>query len=183
MHGSQIKVLIVDDDPKFARLMAQTLKNKNCLVQSVSDIKMALSLLLNEIFHVVFIDCVLESGQGFDLVEDIRKALGHSVEIVMMSGVITGKSLSNYVDSGSCNFFPKPISDRELERTLESLRNKIKYGEEKNILTRLFTKEISDIEKMKFLVSLKTAKSYEIFLYINSLLESKESFKNRICFQ
>ena len=177
MLDDQIKALIVDDNPHFAKLMAQTLKSKNCLVKTVTEPKTALALLLNEVFHVVFIDCILQSGQGTDLIPEIRNILGHSVEIIMMSGVVTGKSLSNYVDVGICDFLSKPISDKELESNLEKLRNKIKYGESKNILTKLFTKEISNLEKIKFLVSLSAAKDYEFFLYINSLLESGESFK------
>lgn len=177
MSDNQIKALVIDDNPQFSRLMTQALESKNCLVKTASEPRAALTLLLNEVFHVVFIDCILQAGQGTDLIPEIRKLLGHSVEIIMMSGVVTGKSLSNYIDVGICDFLSKPISDKELESNLEKLRSKIKYGESKNILTKLFTKEISDLEKIKFLISLNTARDYEFFLYVNSLLTAKESFK------
>ena len=177
MSGDQIKVLVLDDDPNFTKALVQTLRNKNCVVKAVSEYKEALTLLLREVFHVAFIDCILQLGQGVDFVRDIRQILGNSVEIIMMSGVVTSKSFSNYVDSEICDFLSKPISDKELEISLDRLRNKVRYGESKSILTRLFTKEVSDIEKIKFLISLNTAKDYEFFLYINSLLESGESFK------
>ena len=176
MVTNKIKVLIVDDNPIFVGLMTKNLESKNCLVKSTSDQHTALSLLLNEIFHIVFIDCILHSGQGTDLTQMIRSSLGHSVEIIMMSGVVAEKSLSNYIDTGTCDFLSKPISDKELEENLNKVKDKIVYGSDQNILTKLFVKNDSDhLQKLKLLVSLSKAKDYEFFLYLNSLLSSKES--------
>ena len=153
MNDEQIKVLIVDDDPKFSEILKQNLENKNCFVKCVSDQQKALSLLINEVFHIAFIDCILHSGQGTNLIKDLREPLGHSVEIIMMSGVIPEKSLSSYIDLGICNFLSKPISDKEIEENLNRVKEKIIYGDNQNILTKLFNKENSDIQKLKFLVS------------------------------
>ena len=174
MQADQIKALVVDDDPKFLEIMKHTLESKDCFVQCVSEKQQALSLLMNEVFHIVFIDCVLHSGQGTELIDEIRKALGHSVEIIMMSGVVPEKSLSNYIDIGICNFLSKPISDKEIEENLKLVKEKIIYGNKKNILIKLFS-QFSFIQKLKFLISLNKAKSHEFFLYLGSLLSSKES--------
>lgn len=174
MQANQIKALVVDDDPKFLEIMKQTLESKDCFVQCVSEKQKALSLLMNEVFHLVFIDCILHSGQGTELIQEIRKALGYSVEIIMISGVVPEKSLSNYIDVGICNFLSKPISDKEIEENLKFVKEKIIYGKKQNILVKLFS-QYSFIQKLKFLVSLKRAKSHEFFIYLGSLLSSKES--------
>ncbi len=174
MKTDQIKALVVDDDPRFLETMQKTLESKSCFVKCTSDKQEAMSILINEIFHVVFIDCVLQSGQGTDLMEKIRESLGYSVEIIMMSGVVPEKSLSRYVDIGICDFLSKPISDKEIDKNLNSIKEKILYGNKQNILRKIFTKYDS-IQKLKFFISLKQARDYEFFLYLNGLLLTKES--------
>ena len=175
MIDSKLKVLIVDDDPRFLEVMKSSLESKNCLVQCATEEKKALSLLSNDIFHAVFIDCVLASGEGTKLIQDIKSAIGSSVEIIMMSGIVSEKSLSSYIDLGVCDFLSKPISDKEIEKNLNKIREKYIYGHKQNILTKLFKSNNSEIQNLKFLISLKKAKDYEFFLYLNSALSSKES--------
>ena len=164
MSIDQIRALVVDDDPKFLEVMKQNLKNKNCFVRCVSQKQKAMSLLINKIFHVVFIDCILHSGQGAELIQDIREILGHSVEIIMMSGVVPEKSLSRYLDIGICDFLSKPISDKELEKNLNLIKEKSIYGNKHNILMKLFTQD-NTIQNLKFLISLDKAKDYEFFFF------------------
>ena len=175
MEFHKLKVLIVDDDPQFLEIMKRSLENKNCFVKCTSDQKTALSSLINEVFHVIFIDCVLSSGQGTELISQIRDILGNSVNIIMMSGIVPEKSLSSYIDLGICDFLSKPISEKEIEENLTQIREKHIYGNKKNILVKLFSKNISDIQTLKFLISLEKAKNYEFFLYLNGALSSKES--------
>lgn len=176
MKVNEIKALLVDDDPQFLKTMKESLENKNCLVQCVSNQQDALSTLVNEAFHVVFIDCILNSGQGVELVQDIKKMLGDSVEIIMMSGILTGKSLSNYIDLGISDFISKPISDKDIEENIKKVREKYVHESKKNLLAKLFTENNSDIQILKSLISLKQVKDYEFFFYLNSALLSKELF-------
>lgn len=175
MAGQKLKILIVDDDPKFLEMFRRNLESKNCLVQTASDQKTALSLLVNEAFHVIFIDCILNTGRGgIELAQDIKRILGNSIEIIMISGIVTGKSLSNYIDLGICDFLSKPISEREIEDHINHIMEKYIHGNKKNLLDKLFSKT-PDIQILKLLISLQKAKDYEFFLYLNSALSSKES--------
>ena len=176
MLNKKIKVLILDDNPDFLEIFKNKIQEKGCLVTATSDKSTALSLLLTEVFHIAFIDCVLRSEQGTDLIQDIRKILGHSITIIMISGIIPEKSLSRYIDRGLNLFLSKPISDKELEENLDKVKNQIEDEGNTNILTTLFNKKISNIETLKLLISLNKAKDYEFFLYLNALMASKESF-------
>ena len=177
MDTETLKILVVDDDPKFLEVMKYNLKNKNCQVECVFDQKTALSALINKSFHACFIDCILSSGQGVELIQDIKNILGDSVQIIMMSGVVPGKSLSKYIDVGICDFLAKPISDKDIENSLKQIREKYIHGNQKNILLKLFSQNYSNIQMLKFLISLKKAKDYEFFLYLSYILSSKESIK------
>ena len=175
MSIEKLKVLVIDDDLKFLELMRHSLESKNCDVTCISDGQVALSLLLKRIFHVVFVDCVLHSCKGTEIVQEIHKLLGTSVQVIMMSGVIPEKSLSGYVDVGICDFLSKPISDKEIEINLRKIKEKYIYGNKNNLLVRLFSHNIPTLQTLKLLISLKTAKGYKFFFYLSSALTSKES--------
>ena len=175
METTQLKVLLVDDDQRFLEVMKRSLEDKNCLVKCASNQNTALSLLVNEIFHVAFIDCVLNAGDGTALIRKTKQMIGSSVEIIMMSGIVPEKSLSRYIDLGVCNFLSKPISDKEVEINLNQIREKYIYGKKGNILLKLFSKNNSDIQNLKFLISLKRAKDCEFFFYLGNALSSNES--------
>ena len=174
MDIEKLKVLVVDDDPKFLDLIRRSLEGKGCDVTCVSDSPVALSLLIKQIFHVVFIDCILQSQKGTELVEEIRGILGNSVQIIMMSGVIPEKSLSSYIDMGICDFLSKPISDKEIEANLRKIKEKYIYGSKTNLLSKLFSQNISTLQTLKSLISLEKAKDYEFFFYLSSALASQE---------
>lgn len=175
MEAEKIKVLIVDDNSKFLKVLQQNLESRDCIVQCASNRQIALTLLMNEIFHIAFIDCVLNEGQGTDLVQDIRKYLGHSVDIVMMSGIVQEKSISSYVDLDIHGFLSKPIADKDIEQTLGNIKDKYLYGGKQNILVKLFKQNSSSVQLLKLLVSLDEIKSYEFFFYLNKALLLKES--------
>ena len=183
--NNQIKVLIVDDDPKFLEIIKPSFESKNCLVEYTPDKQKALSLLINKIFHITFIDCILQSGQGTELIQSVKEMLGNSIKIVMISGVIPGKTLSRYIEAGDCDFLPKPISHKDLEKKINSVKEKIIYGRKQNTLMELFTPPSDSMQRLKFLVSINKVNDYEFFLYIASALASKESlslaftFKNK----
>ena len=174
MDIEKLKVLVVDDDPKFLDVMKRSLEGKGCEVTCVSDGEVALSLLIKQIFHVAFIDCILQSQKGTELVQEIRELLGNSVQIIMMSGVIPEKSLSRYIDVGICDFLSKPISDKEIEANLRKIKEKYIYGNKTNLLSKIFSQNISPLQTLKFLISLEKAKDYEFFFYLSGALASKE---------
>ena len=175
MSIEKLKVLVVDDDPVFLDVMKRVLESKKCDVICVSDAQVALSLLLNQIFHLVFIDCVLQSCKGTTVVQKIRELLGASVQIIMMSGIVPEKSLSRYIDVGICDFLSKPISDKEIELNLRKVKEKYIYGTQNNILIKLFSPSVSTLQTLKSLTTLKTVRDYEFFFYLSNALATKET--------
>ncbi len=175
MAENKLKALIVDNDTQLMEVMKSNLESKGCLVRCASNQKTAQSLLINEIFHIAFIDCVLDSGEGTELIRQTKKIIGSSVDIIMMSGIIPEKSLSRYIDMGICDFLSKPISDKEIEEKLSQAREKYIYGGKKGALLKLFNDHHSDIQRLKTLISAKKAKGCELFLYLGQALSLNES--------
>ena len=175
MDNIKINVLVVDDDPSVLSLMKSVLERKNCRVQCASTFEEALRLLVNEIFHIAFVECVLKSGQGTELASEGYKILGRSVEMILMSGIVSEESVSGFLDRGVSGFLSKPISEKEIDRRLSLIREKMAYGETKNLLVRLFSSNVSTLQKTKLLISLKNLKGLEFLFCLNQALHTKES--------
>ena len=175
MSIQKIKVLLLDDDTGFLESFKKTLESKNCEVDCVTTTREALSCLICNLYSVVFIDCVLNTERGPDMIADIRKILGSSVQIVVISGIVPGKSLSTYMDLGVSDFLSKPLSDQEINALLKNIRDKHRFGEEKsNLLNKIFNKSLSRIDALKDIISLKKLKGYEFFIHLGHALSMKE---------
>lgn len=177
MDVQKLKVLIVDDDPRFLEVFKKTLENKSCEVKTASDDLTALNYLINEPYHVVFLDCVLHKMNGMELYSKIKEILGDSVQVVMISGIVSSKSLSSYVDLGVFDFLSKPISESEIDIILRKIKERLLYGKQNNLLIKLFQNNISQVVSLKNLIFLKQASSYEFFLYLSKALSTKDSLK------
>ncbi len=175
MSVNKVKVLIVDDDPNLLKVMKEMLESKGCEVLTASHQREALSLLLTEIINIVFIDCVLLSEQGIDLVKNIRKYLGFSLDIVMMSGIVSQNSVYQYIGNNIKGFLPKPISNQYIDRYISEVRNNVMFGAENDFLLRVFNKKVLPSYKLKYLLSLEKRRSVDFLLVLNTFLDSQES--------
>ncbi|MCY4512823.1 MAG: response regulator [Bdellovibrionales bacterium] len=176
MTQDQVKVLLVDDDTNFLKVTKQTLENKGCIVKTAKSSIQAMSVILNEIVHLVFVDCVLLADSGTSLVQKIRDAVGQSVEIILMSGIVSSRSIDNCIQKNSCGFFKKPLGIMDIDRALNRVRNEMLQGVSDNILVRYFGDTSSEEYQLKYLVSLNQVKGFEFFLILSQLLKFKESF-------
>ena len=177
MEIKKIKALIVDDDPRFSALLKKTLENKKCEVQTTQSDLGTLKCLINDTYHIVFLDCVLKDKSGMELSHKIREILGDSVHIIMMSGVVSAESVSTYVNLDVFDFLSKPIAESEIDINLKKVKEKYIYGKQDNFLLRFFRENVSEIESLKNLVSLNKVSGIEFFLYLSSALSTKSSLQ------
>ena len=175
MIHDQVKVLLVDDDTNFLKVTEKTLEDRGCFVKTAKSCSQAMSIILNEIVHLVFVDCVLLTDSGASLVQQIRDAVGQSVEIIMMSGIVSSRSLGNCIQKNSCIFLKKPLRVMDIDRALNKVRNEVLQGVSDNILVKYFGETTSKEYKLKHLFSLEKIKSFEFFLTLSQLLEFEES--------
>ena len=153
MNQDQVKVLLVDDDANFLKVTKQTLEDKGCIVKTAKTSLQAISIILNEIVHLVLVDCVLLSDSGTSLVQKIRDAVGQSVEIILISGIISSRSLEECINKNSCSFLKKPLSAMDIDRSLNKVKNEILQGVNDNILVKYFGESTSKGYLLKYLFS------------------------------
>jgi DNA-binding response OmpR family regulator len=107
------RILIVDDDPLVAGLIADILNEYGYSAATTTTVTSAVRELRDNEFAAILLDCLLPNG---NCTEVIRAAEAREVPVVLMSGDPT------QIDTTTgFPFLAKPFSIEELERTLRSV--------------------------------------------------------------
>ena len=175
MSPKKIRVLVVDDNKNFLKTFEQTLTAKGCAVAVASNPGKACQMVLNDIFHVVFIDCILLSDQGMELAKKIRQLLDSSLEIVIMSGIVSNESISNFSDLSSLDFLKKPLSNRKVDAILKQVQNKYVYSGSESLVKGIYSEKFSEDFFLQRLINLKRISPPEFLLILGGILKSKEN--------
>ena len=106
------RVLIVEDDPDLAAMVAEYLGRSGFDVAQAGSIAVARQRLAADPFDIVVLDVMLPDGDGFDLCREIR--VGSTVPILMLTarGDATDRIVG--LELGADDYLPKPFEPREL---------------------------------------------------------------------
>ena len=121
------KILIVDDEPEIADLVALYLKNENCTVYVFYTAREALECIENEKLDMAILDIMLPEVNGFQLCRKIREKYTYPVIMLTAKGEeidkITGLTL------GADDYITKPFRPLELvARVKAQLRRYKRYN-------------------------------------------------------
>lgn len=114
------KILVVDDEAVFARMVSQTLINKGYEVLVAGDGKEALKMMFAHKPDLVLLDIVMPGMDGWQTCRRIREV--SDVPIVMLTG--KQKSEADVVrglDYGADDYLIKPIGSRELAARVQAM--------------------------------------------------------------
>lgn len=114
---SAIKILIVEDDASFSRILARCLEGAGYEVVTAADGQEALARASREQFDAVLLDLHLPHLSGMEVLRGLR-TLGTTVPVVMMSGHGTIENAVEAIKLGALDFLPKPFAPEELRRLL-----------------------------------------------------------------
>jgi DNA-binding response OmpR family regulator len=117
-------VLVVEDDPASADLLAVVLEEEGFRPALCSDARLALEPFARERPVAVLIDWVIPGGSGLDLCRRIR-TMDPVVPILFVSGRDDEASVSRGLDAGADDFLSKPFRRQELAARLEAHLRKL----------------------------------------------------------
>ncbi len=119
------QILIVEDSIDIQEVLTLVLEPIANL-QKVSSVKSALDILENHNFDLILMDVMLDDGDGFNLVKQIRqRPQGNNVPVIFLTSKnditdkITGFQL------GAEDYIVKPFDPREIRLRIESRLKKI----------------------------------------------------------
>jgi len=161
---SKLRVLIVDDDAIFRRLLDRHYTTAGWEAVSESGLADGLAAYARGAFDLVVVDYLLEDGDGHDFVQGVRET-DLDVPILVVSGAFDIEALSGFVRDAIDDVLPKPIDfDRLREVTLRLSRlgrerrrmrrrapallevsRNLKVGGDSKELLRRFVRAVSEI--------------------------------------
>jgi len=105
-HG---ELLLVDDDPLFARVLARALSKRGFSVSTASTVAEALGLIGGDRFHPAFavVDLNLAGESGLQLVPALRQA-NSGCRVVILTGYASIATAVEAVKLGASEYLAKP---------------------------------------------------------------------------
>jgi PAS domain S-box-containing protein len=117
---SDVRILVVDDDPNVRGLVGSILENSGFTVESAVDAGDALARLARQPADLVVLDLMLPGTNGLEACRQIRARLGRSLAILMVSA--RGRAgVIDCLGAGADDYLAKPFDIAELEARVRTL--------------------------------------------------------------
>ena len=182
MKKSDIKILLVDDEPDILEIVGYNLKNEGYQVFTAENGAEGVKVAKKITPHLILLDIMMPEMDGIEACEKIRKI--NSLENVIISFLTArGEDYSQVAgfDAGADDYITKPVKPKVLVSKVKSLLRRLKKTEEQDTSTKIGDIVINREEYVVFKGDRKIVlpkKEFELF----SLLTSKPGkvFKREI---
>ncbi len=123
--AKDIKVLLVDDEVEFVNTLAQRLKMRELVVDTVYDGAQALSFIKKIEPDVIVLDLKMPGLHGIDVLREIKK-IKPAIQVIILTGHGTEKDAVEAKNLGGFDFLRKPADiDLLVAKIKEAFSEKI----------------------------------------------------------
>ena len=112
-------ILLVDDDQRLRELLKDYLNEKNFQVFTSQDFDEAKEILEFFIFDLIILDRMMPSGDGVDLIQDIKKT--SKTPIIMLTAMSENNDKIDGFKKGTDDYLSKPFEPEELFLRINNL--------------------------------------------------------------
>ena len=113
------RILVVDDDPHFLRVLARILSGENFLVTSAGGVCDALDLLKKAQFDLVISDLRMPECDGLNFLESLRQS-GNTLPVIILTAYGEVDTYLAAMNAGATEYLNKPIQSDELLKIVRS---------------------------------------------------------------
>lgn len=119
------KILVVEDELKFAQMLKSRLESVGYIVSIVTDAYAGTREILKNDFDLIVLDLMMPAGGGFSILERIRSFPGKStIPVVILTGKTIDDSLKQMAESFNVEaIFLKPYNPEHFLNKINSLLN------------------------------------------------------------
>ena len=112
-------ILLVDDDQRLRELLKDYLSEKNFQVFTSEDFNEAKEILGFFIFDLIILDRMMPTGDGINLIQDIKKA--SKTPIIMLTAMNENNDKIDGLKKGTDDYLSKPFEPEELFLRINNL--------------------------------------------------------------
>ncbi len=124
------RVLIVDDEDEFVKVLSERLTLRDLDVTSASSGEAAVEEIKNYNFDIVILDVQMPGMTGIDVLREI-KALKPLVEVIMLTGHATVDTAIEGMRLGAYDFLLKPLNTEDLHAKIDKASERKAEQEER----------------------------------------------------
>lgn len=128
MKNSDFKILIVDDEVEFRKVVKTILVAKKYQVDHVSTGEMALAKIKNNKYHLVLTDLVMPEKNGLELLDEIKE-YDQSIEVIIVTGYGSIDNAVNAMKKGAFSYYIKSNSPEKLLKEIKKLQKTLEARE------------------------------------------------------
>lgn len=114
------QILIIEDEPAIAELIALTLKEFDAQVEKTFSAEQAIFLLQNKAYDLILADWMLPGLQGIDLVTAVKNKNRDQL-ILMITAKADAESIVRGLEAGADDYVSKPFDPRVLVARVRNL--------------------------------------------------------------
>jgi two-component system OmpR family response regulator len=115
-----IRILVIEDEARLARLISRVLKEEGYVAEAASDGRTGLSLALVEEFDLLIVDWMLPDLDGLEVIRRLRAA-EMSVPVLMLTARTQIEDRVEGLDAGANDYLAKPFAFPELLARVRAL--------------------------------------------------------------
>ena len=116
-------VLIVDDEERFANMLARRLKLRGCVCEVCYRGKQALDLVQRQDFFLILLDLHLPDIYGTEVLGEMKQQ-GVNSPVIVLTGHGTEDDRRKCLELGAYDFIHKPLGIEKLMSILEKIEGK-----------------------------------------------------------
>ena len=118
------RILIIDDDPHFLRVLQRILSGEKFVVTATSNPCDAIGLLRSSNFDLIICDLRMPDCDGLNLLQAIRSA-GNEIPVIILTAYGEVDTYLEAMNAGATEYLNKPIKSDEL---VQVVRNCLRKG-------------------------------------------------------
>lgn len=119
------KVLVIEDDRVYQRIVAKTLSGSDYKVIRAEDACQGYQFALDHHPSVIILDLKLPAGDGLTILKRMRNNVAtRKIPIIVLTGIQDEEYKSQVIDEGVDAFLEKPVEEKELLSTIEGILKK-----------------------------------------------------------
>lgn len=107
------RILIIDDDPHFLRVLHRILSGENFAVTATSNSCEAVGLLRSGNFDLIICDLRMPDCDGLNILQSIRGG-GNEIPVIILTAYGEVDTYLEAMNAGATEYLNKPINSEEL---------------------------------------------------------------------